>query len=106
MELDDQEHLAHQQRPACRLPTNQNPLSNSRTNQNPLSNSRTNQNPLSNGLTNQNPASDDLLPGSPAATEGGANNRKRRGIFSRVFSKTYLPENSIVHKRCESYPAI
>jgi hypothetical protein len=78
MDLDD--HPANQPWPPSSLSTNQNPLPGSRTNQNPA------------------PPSDDVLPGSPAAEESG-NNRKRRGIFSRVFSKTYLPDKSIIHKR-------
>ncbi len=46
--------------------------------------------------TNQHRRSADLLPGSPVAETV---NRKRRAIFGRVFSSTYLPQNSIAHKR-------
>ena len=109
MEIGDQDLLSisSQDRPPPRPLTNQEPPSNLQTNQEPAFNLRTNQEPAFRLWTNQEPPSDlrtnqeptpsdDVLPGSPAA-EG--TNRKRRALFSRVFSKTYLPENSILHKR-------
>jgi hypothetical protein len=47
-------------------------------------------------VTNEERQNPEVLTGSPA---NETVNRKRRAIFSRVFSTTYLPQNSIAHKR-------
>ncbi len=47
-------------------------------------------------VTNEERQIPEVLAGSPA---NETVNRKRRAIFSRVFSTTYLPQNSIAHKR-------
>jgi hypothetical protein len=47
-------------------------------------------------VTNEERLIPEVLAGSPA---NETVNRKRRAIFSRVFSTTYLPQNSIAHKR-------
>jgi hypothetical protein len=89
MEMGDQE-----QQLSC--PTVQEQENRRPTNEKRPSSVLTNEKRPGLGVTNEERQIPEVLAGSPA---NETVNRKRRAIFSRVFSTTYLPQNSIAHKR-------
>jgi len=89
MEMGDQE-----QQLSC--PTVQEQENRRPTNEKRPSSVLTNEKRPGLDVTNEERQIPEVLAGSPA---NETVNRKRRAIFSRVFSTTYLPQNSIAHKR-------
>jgi hypothetical protein len=96
MEVGDQE-----QQLSC--PTVQEQENRRPTNEKRPSSVLTNEKRPGPDVTNEERQIPEVLAGSPA---NETVNRKRRAIFSRVFSTTYLPQNSIAHKRYGTVPGI
>ncbi len=94
MEMGDQE-----QQLSC--PTVQEQENRRPTNEKRPSSVLTNEKQPGLDVTNEERQIPEVLAGSPA---NETVNRKRRAIFSRVFSTTYLPQNSIAHKRYGTVP--